>query len=181
MTHPAVVKATKIANRAVAQGWTGHLDSQVVSDHRKTVLFLNRNDEQLVIDWRNAHFEQATYSIFDSIHTVTDLVQIKQIVMGWPDVIKLLEDTWRNPVEITKVYVRLPFDWETDDDEIIINCLVGKRIWWYESIAAKIRTDEVLPKGNMRVMPVGHRKMFAFKGSYAGNRHVLLDTLLKVS
>lgn len=182
MAHPAVVKASKIANRAVAQGWKGHLDSDVESDHRKTVLTLSRNDECLVITWRNTSFEQGAYSIFDSLKFIDNLVEIKQIVMGWPDVINLLEQCRTiNPIHITDNYIRLPFNWREDDDETIINSLVGKQIWWWNSEAGKIH-HEIVPfkKHASRIVPVGHRKMYHFKTIDVGLCSILLDMVLKV-
>lgn len=189
--HPAVVRATKIGNHAVKQGWTGRLDSEVVEElgnrRRLTRLTLNRNDEKLIICWRNADFQRAYYYIFDELLCDIDLVGTKQFIFGWPDILELfnLFPDMNHP-KLCKTYVKLPFNWVEDDNETIMSKLIGRQIFWYERQAGKIQNDTVLkPKGAKAkvyaIKDVGHRKLFYFVGEQFGTRTVLLDTLLKVA
>jgi hypothetical protein len=194
----SVSRATKIAEHAVKQGWKGKLNSDMCSGligsirlyekpYRETTLVLIRNDEMLVITWINNEAKFFDYSIYDESHSdITSLAQCKEIIFGWPDLLELYAlFPHKNQIEITKTYKRIPFDWETATDEEIISKLVGRKVFWYDHKAARIRVDVVMNikvKSKVDVVqPVGHRKLFNFNGAESGFRSVILDTLLKVA
>lgn len=182
--HPAVVKASAAGNLAISHGWKGQLNSEVVASHRITNLEMTRNDECFSMQWVDSKLDQAYYSIFNSVPVqITDKKQLLRFVTGWPDLIQLFQTFPNmNRPNLVRQYRRLPFDFD-DENEFIIDSLVGKRIWWYNRDLARIDLDTVKPKRDkrFRIVDVGHRKLFHCVCVETKFRSVLLDQLIKVA
>lgn len=181
----AVVKVMKMAGVAKRNGWHGNIDSEVVGTDRITVLTAERNGEELSVHYRNDTMYKAEYTILGAtvgLHCPSLAIEKLE---GWPDVLKLFKQfpTLSRPT-IVEQYRRLPFSFE-DSNDVIIDRLLGKQLFWYSHTNSKINVDVVRhPKKNgdpnFRIVDVGHRKMFHFIGVSAGFRSVLLDTVIKV-
>jgi hypothetical protein len=184
--HPALVKVRHIAGIAADNGWKGKIDSEVIDGQRITTLAAMRNDESISMQYKNNEMTDADYYIFDKLMSLQSASQVIEKIQGWPDILKLFK--WfpnsNRPLLVEK-YRRLPFDWETDDPNAIMDTMMGRKLFWYSHLSNKIHTDIVLEKqpnkqsNKFEIRPVGHRKMFNFVG-VLGFRSVLLDTILKV-
>lgn len=185
MTHPAVVKAQAIAAIAVENGWKGSINKDFFEEDGKrvriTILRAKRNDEVIKIAWHGTRFKGGHYGFFEKVTFIQSSgIAIKKIE-GWPDIIALLKVV---PIEsrpqVTSVYVKLPFDWQNDDDDFIMSTMVERKLFWYNRIDGKIETDVVMNSKKNRIAPVGHRKLFHFISPVVGFRSVLLDQVLRV-
>lgn len=184
--HPAVVKAQKIARISKENGWHGSIDSNIIENGcRVTHLNGKREDERYTVVWQNNHMIRAEYSIFGKEIELPCAKHVLSHIKGWPDVVNLFK--WfpdMSRIELAEKYRRLPFDWQTDSDQDILNCLAGKHIWWYSHMSNKISSEQVIiPRKKTQVCNlkwVGHRRLFTFTATQFGIRSVLLDTILKV-
>lgn len=188
--HPAVVKAKKLARIAVENGWTGSINSDAENGSRITVLKARRKDSDEIVEviWINNQMTSAMHSLMDGkINFPLPCAKaVSTVITGYPDLMQIIKNI---PVEFraeaVRKYRRLPFNWETDDNEEIITKLIGTQIFWYSHVSTKIYSDHVLTpkkgkKSHIEIKPIGHRKMFNFIGSQAGFASVMLDSLLKV-
>lgn len=185
LKHPGVVKAQEIASLAVAQDpkWSGKIDSEVVDGKRITRLTAQRNDESIEMTWRGAVYLGGTYRLFDHAINLASASVARSKITGFPNIYKVRRYAPKgNKVATVAKYRRVPFDWQEDDPQDIINTLIDRRIYWYHSEFATIHDDVVLkPKGKktIEIKPVGHRKLLSFIGTL-GFRSVLLDTIIQV-
>lgn len=172
-------KAKAIARLAVEHGWKGKIspnkETQIIS------LYAERNDEKIQLVWQGTKFLQGQYQFFDKVTQIASSGAGQVKIAGWPDIIALLKII---PIEsrpqVTSVYVKLPFDWQNDDDDFIMSTMVERKLFWYNRIDGKIETDVVMHSKKNRIAPVGHRKLFHFISPVVGFRSVLLDQILRV-
>jgi hypothetical protein len=178
-------KIKKLAAVAKRHDWHGRLDIEQIDGQQVATLEVTRNDESLVIGYTDNAMSICEYKIFDMQFPCHCASVAKEKLAGWPDVVelfKLFPD--RRRVDLVKTYRKLPFNWQEDDNQEILDKLIGKRVWWYSHISQKIRDEYVMiPRRASQVFeikPVGHRKLFNFTAAETGMRSVMLDTILKV-
>lgn len=182
----AVDKANQIVPIAHKHGWVTKLVTFPTlgdgTDH--AVLEMTRNDEWFKMVWKDGALSTNTdYRVFNENICYTNIWEtVKAIITGWPDVVALLAQfPDRNPVEITKTYVHLPFSPETDGDEVVWLALLGKRVWWYD----RSRWDDTkhrdeLVREIMEIKHIGHRRLVMFKAEDKMKLSFFLDQVLKV-
>ena len=184
MGHPAVIKAQKIAAIAVENGWKGKIDTEVIESQRITTLDAWRNDEKVKLIWRDEQYLKGTYMLFDRVTLLHTAKGSLERITGWPSIRQVLKFAPEDGDQkaIINRYKRIPFDWENDDPNAIINKLIDNRIYWYCIKSGKVYDDVVLiPKGKSRIeiKPIAGRRLFNFIGT-VGFRSVVLDTIIQV-
>lgn len=182
----AVVKVMKLATVAKSNGWHGDISSEIQNGVRVTILKATRNDEKIGVLYRDNTMVKGQYQILSTQQNLHCPSVVIEKLEGWPDILKLFKQfpNLNRPTLVDK-YRRLPFSF-AEPNEVILEKLVGKTLFWYSHINNRLDTDIVLvpkkstKKENFRIVDVGHRKLFHFIGTQIGFRSVLLDTLLKV-
>lgn len=183
---PALVKAMKLATVAKKNGWHGSIESEKEDGTGVTVLKATRNDEAIAVYYRDNTMFKARYKILDSVVSLHCPSLVIEKLEGWPDLLKLFKQfPDLNRPKLVEKYRRLPFSFE-DSNDVILERLVGKTLFWYSHTSSRLDTDIVLvPRKNtkaenFRIVDVGHRKLFHFIGAQNGFRTVILDSLIKV-
>ena len=180
-----VIKASKLAKAAKANDWHGSFTSEEIDGHRITRLEVTRNDEYVLVMYRDNAMVQAVYRILNEEQRLHCASVVLERLQGWPDLLKLFKTFPKaNRPLLVEKYRQLPFSFDEPNDQIMAK-LLGRKLFWYYHENSKMVCDVVLmPRKsdtkNFRIVDVGHRKMFHFIGAQAGFRSVLLDTLLKV-
>ena len=181
MTHPAVVKAKKIARVALENGWKGSIEHESGT----TDLTAWRDDERIHVKWIANTMESAEHTLFSHVSQLSCAKAVLKVIEGTPDIMVVIKNApLIDRPKLVEKYRVVPFDWEHDDDETIIANVLGRKLFWYSHQATKIQEDVVyIPKGkknHIEIKPVAHRKMLNFVGQ-GGFRSVLLDTIIKVA
>lgn len=180
--HPAVVKANQFGGLANKYGWKGHLTSEIFDRQRVTTLIMTRGEDEIFqSQWVNRNLSSARYSIFGRIFPISNKVELIRYLSG-PQVMWLFREfpDMNRPL-LVEQFRRLPFDWENDDDETIIDSLIGRKIYWYNRELSKIETDTVGKRSKQfRIAPVGHRKLLHCVCLETNFRSILLDQLIQV-
>lgn len=181
-----IIKAGKLAKAAKANDWHGNFTSEKVeSGERITTLDVTRNDEHVLVIYRDNTMIKGEYSILGMNQRLHCASVALEKLRGWPDLMKLFKYCPKNiRPQLVEKYRRLPFSFDEPNEEIIQK-LLGQKLFWYQHEGSKLVCDVVtMPRRNdtknFRIVDVGHRKLFHFIGAQAGFRSVLLDTVVKV-
>lgn len=173
-------RSNKIMEIAKDNGWVGSVTIEATGH---VVIAIIREDESLGIEWLHNDFHVAHYYIFDRMLALPTLKEVGDVVRGWPDLLQLFR--WfpnMNRPTLTAKYRRLPFELDADNEEILSK-IVGRSVFWWDSIESRPRVDVVMkPKGakTNRIVDMGHRKLLHFNGARDGFKSLMVDAILKV-